>query len=136
MKEPVIRRRWLKAMYLCTAAGAGALGVAMILAPARIAAILRMPHQDAAIFGLVASAYVAFGLLALLGLRAPVRFAPILALQMIYKVVWIATVFLPLAIARQANAYAYLFAAIFFTYVLGDLIAIPFRRLFAPETPS
>ncbi len=135
MTEPTIRYGWLRGMYAYTAAGSGLVGIGMLTAPRQVALLLHMPEQDPAMFGLVASAYVAFGLLGLLGLRAPLRFAPILLLQMLYKIAWIVIVFLPLTARGQAGGYTLALAAVFLTYVVGDLIAIPFADLLSPNKP-
>jgi hypothetical protein len=129
MTEATVRWKWLSGMYVYTAVGAGLLGVAVLLAPNLVVAYLHMPIQDPVVFGIVGSAYVAFALASVLGLRFPLHFIPILILQLIYKSVWLAAVFLPMLISGRPPAYAWLFAAIFVSYVVGDCIAIPFRHL-------
>ena len=127
--EPVdsgIRGGWLKLMYLYTIFGAGLFGLGMLLAPGILISMLGWPLQDPVIFGVVGSVYVAFGLLSLLGLRAPLKFVPLLVLQLSYKTFWFLGVALPLVVKGQFPAHGYLFAAIFLTYIIGDLIAIPF----------
>lgn len=130
MADGDIRWGWLKGMYLYTVAGAGILGLFMLFAPVWLTTQLGMPSQDRFILGIVGSNYVVFGLLAMLGLRWPLRFVPILLLQMGYKITWLLVVMLPHALAGNAPPYAWFFAAGFLSYVLGDLVAIPFRRLF------
>ena len=134
MTDTTIRWKWLNGMYVYTAVGAGLLGVAMLLAPNLVVAYLDMPIQDPVVFGVVGSAYVAFAIASILGLRFPLRFVPVLILQMIYKSVWLVTVFLPMFISGTPPAYAWVFAAIFVSYVVGDCIAIPFRHLLAQES--
>ena len=60
----------------------------MILAPGVLIPMMGFPLQDPVIFGIVGSVYVAFGLLSILGLRAPLKFVSILLLQLSYKVIW------------------------------------------------
>ena len=60
MTDTMIRWKWLSAMYVYTAAGAGLLGLAMLLAPNFVVAYLHMPIQDPVVFGVVGSAYLAF----------------------------------------------------------------------------
>jgi hypothetical protein len=134
MTDTTIRWKWLKAMYIYTAVGAGLLGLAMLLAPNLVVTYLQMPIQDPVVFGVVGSAYVAFACASLFGLRFPLRFIPILMLQLIYKSVWLVAVFLPMLISGTPPAYAWLFAAIFVSYVVGDCIAIPIRQLLARES--
>lgn len=122
---------WLKGMYLYTALGAGGMGLLMLLQPKWFAAQLKMPPPEPVVFGIVASSYLAFGLLALLGLRAPQRFLPLLLLQLTYKSLWLLVVFVPLLLGGQATPYAWLFAAVFVSYVVGDLLVLPLRDLLA-----
>lgn len=123
------RVSWLKGMYLYTALGAGVLGLMMLLLPQWLSAQLQMPSPEPVVFGIVGSSYLAFGLLALLGLRAPLRFVPILLLQLSYKSLWLGAVFVPMWLAGETTPYAWLFALIFLSYVIGDLIALPWRYL-------
>lgn len=122
----------LKCLYWYTILGAGGAGLWLLISPGSFAAGLGMPHQDAFVLGVTGSVWLAFGLVAALGLRAPVAFAPIFLVQLAYKVLWLAVVLVP-RLAREAPPpYAWLFAAIFASYVVFDLIAIPFGRLW-PE---
>ena len=134
MTEATIRWKWLNGMYVYTAVGAGSLGVAMLLAPQLVVAYLQMPIQDPMVFGIVGSAYLAFAMAAILGLRFPLRCVPVLMLQLIYKSVWLVAVFLPTLISGTPAAYAWVLAAISLSYVVGDCIAIPFRQLLAQES--
>ena len=77
--------------------------------------------------------YVAFGILSILGLRSPLKFVPVLFLQLCYKAVWFIGVALRLLVAGQFPVHGILFAIIFASYIVGDLIAIPFSYLFAKE---
>jgi hypothetical protein len=68
-----------------------------------------------------------------LGLRAPLKIAPVLVLQLSYKVIWFVGVILPLLISGQFPPYAILFVAIFASFIIGDLIAIPFPYVYGKE---
>lgn len=128
-----IRWGWLKVMYIYTAAFAGFCGAGMIVAPGTIRSIFRLPEQEPIAFGIVGSVYLAFGLLSLLGLRAPMKFVPVLLLQLCYKLMWFVGVVLPLCVRGQLPSYALPTAIIFATYIIGDLIAIPFRYVLSKE---
>ncbi len=121
---------WLKIMYIYTVLSAGLLGLGVVLTPDYVISMMGWPLQDPVIFGVFGSVYVAFGLVSILGLRSPLKFPPVLLLQLSYKIIWFAGVALPLAVKGQFPAYGYVFAAIFLSYVIGDLIAIPFGYLF------
>ncbi len=121
---------WLKLMYIYTIFVAGLFGVGMIFAPNTVISMFGWPSQDPIVLGVVGSVYIAFGLLSILGLRSPLKFVPILLLQLTYKIVWFLGVALPLVLDGQFPAHGYIFAAIFLTYIIGDLIAIPFSYIF------
>jgi hypothetical protein len=121
-----IRWGWLKFMYIYTALVAGLCGTGMIFVPGTVGSIFGLPDQEPIIFGIVGSVYLAFGLLSLLGLRAPLKFVPVLLLQLCYKSIWFVGVILPLCLKGRFPSYAMPMAVLFATYVIGDLIAIPF----------
>jgi len=85
------------------------------------------------VFGIVGSVYVAFGVLSIFGLRSPVKFAPVLVLQLCYKAIWFLGVILPLLVIGEFPTYAILLAIILATYIIGDIIAIPFSSVFAKD---
>jgi hypothetical protein len=124
-----IRWGWLKGMYWYTFIVAGGFGLGIVLFPDIIRSYFSWPDQDPVVFGVTGSVYLAFGLLATLGLKVPLKMVPILLLQLIYKVVWFIGVVLPLLIAGSFPAYAILHVVIFATFIIGDLIAIPFPYL-------
>jgi hypothetical protein len=129
-----VRWGWLNAMYIYTIIGAGVLGMGMILAPESVKSLFGWPCQDPVIFGIVGSFYISSGLMSILGLRSPLKFSPVLLLQLCYKVIWFFGVLLPLLIKGEMPSYALVYAAIFATYIIGDLIAIPFSYIFARES--
>jgi len=132
-KDDTIRWGWLKGMYIYTIVGAGGFGLGMLVAPEVVKAALRWPVNEPIAFGVIGSVYAAFGLLAILGLRSPLKFAPLLLMQLCYKSIWFIGVLLPLVMTGQFPAYGITMVLIFATYIIGDLIAIPFSSLFAKE---
>ena len=129
-KDITIRWKWLKGMYIYTIITAGGLGVGIILMPEAIKLMLGWPVEEPIAFGIIGAVYVAFGLASILGLLSPLKFVPILLLQLFYKIAWFLGVFLPLVLTAQYPSYGLPTAVIFATYVIGDLIAIPFPYLF------
>jgi hypothetical protein len=77
---------------------------------------------------------LAFGLLSILGLRSPLKFVPVLLIQLCYKSIWFIGVVLPLLVTGHFPSYAIPTVIIFATYIVGDLIAIPFSYAFAKES--
>ena len=133
-KELKVRWGWLKAMYIYTITGAGGVGLGIVVMPDGMRSIFGFPSQDPIVFGLCGSVYVAFGLLSILGLLSPLKFSPILLLQLCYKVVWFIGVILPILFAGKFPNYALIYVVVFATYAIGDLIAIPFSYVFAKQS--
>ncbi|MFO7667730.1 MAG: hypothetical protein R6V76_14000 [Desulfobacterales bacterium] len=133
-KDINVRWGWLKGMYIYTILGAGGFGLGVIVMPDVMRSIFGWPEQDAIVFGVTGSVYLSFALLSILGLRSPLKFAPVLLLQLSYKVVWFIGVVLPLLVVGKFPMYGILHVVIFATYIIGDFIAIPFSYVFARGT--
>lgn len=135
MPESVnVRGGWLKFMYIYTIVGAGIFGLGIITIPNVIKPMFRLPSHDPVVFGILGSIYLSSGVLSIFGLRSPVKFVPILLLQLFYKSIWFVGVFLPLLISGILPGHAIMFAGIFVTYIIGNLIAIPFPLVFAKQS--
>jgi hypothetical protein len=128
-----VRWGWLKFMYIYTIVVAGGFGVGMIFFPEAVQTIFRWPVNEPISFGIVGSVYVGFGLLSILGLRSPLKFAPLLLLQLSYKVIWFVAIILPLLVAGRLPNFAILMSVLFASFIVGDLIAIPFPYVFAKQ---
>ena len=129
-----IRWGWLKFMYIYTIIGAGVFGLGIIIIPNTMISIFGWPNQDPVIsFGVTGSVYLSFALLSILGLKAPLKFVPVLLLQLSYKSIWFVGVILPLLVTGKLQAYSILYIVIYATYIIGDLISIPFPYLFSKE---
>jgi flavodoxin/ferredoxin len=131
-REHAIRWRWLKGMYVYTMLGAGSAGIGILVAPDLTRSMLGLPPQDQLIsFGVTGSVYLAFALVSILGLRDPLAYAPILLLQLVYKTVWVGAVVIPRILAGTLPGHASLPLAIYGTFILGDVVALPFAWLFS-----
>ena len=120
-------------MYIYTIVGAGGFGLGIIVMPNVMRSIFGWPEQDPIVFGVMGSVWLSFALLSVLGLRSPLKFVPVLLLQLCYKVVWFIGVILPILFGGRFPTYALLYVVIFATYIIGDLIAIPFSCVFAKQ---
>jgi len=92
--------------------------------------VFAWPSQDPIVFGITGSVYLAFALLSVLGLKSPLKFSPLLLLQLIYKAIWLVGVIIPKLIAGTLPGSAILITFIYLTYVVGDLVAIPRSYVF------
>jgi hypothetical protein len=128
-----IRWGWLRFMYIYTAIVAGGIGLAEIVVPDRVQSMFGMPAQDAVVFGLGASVFLALGLIALLGIRAPLKYCPVLLVELAYKVIWLCGVVVPLALRGRFPGWSTVQVVVFMTFVVGDLVAIPFRYVFGRD---
>ena len=82
------KARGLRFQYGYTAILATLLGLVIMLFPGFFARVTGIKDQDHTFFGISGAVYTGFGLLSMLGLRQPKKFAPILLLQFTYKMIW------------------------------------------------
>jgi hypothetical protein len=128
-------------MYWYTIIGAGGFGLAMVLFPETVCSLFRWPLQDPIVYGVTGSVWMAFGVISIFGLRSPLKFVPILMMQLCYKSIWFIGVVFPLLVSGTFPLYAILHVVIMGSYIVGDLIAIPFPYVFsrtdtADSTPT
>jgi hypothetical protein len=129
-----IRWGWLTFMYWYTIVGAGGFGLGIITIPDTMRSVFGWPDQDPIVFGITGSVYVAFGILSVFGLRSPLKFVPVLLLQLCYKSIWFIGVIFPLVVSGNFPNHGFLSVVIFATYIVGDCLAIPFSYVFAKQT--
>ncbi|UCG06155.1 MAG: hypothetical protein JSV83_19930 [Desulfobacterales bacterium] len=126
-----IRWGWLKIMYWYTIFGAGGFGLVIIVIPNVMRSTFGWHTQDPIVYGVAGSVWMAFGLLAILGLRSPLKFVPILLMQLCYKSIWFIGVVFPLLATGKFPLYAILHVVVMASFIIGDLIAIPFSYVFS-----
>ena len=131
--KSIVRYGWLKGMYIWTILIAGFFGLSFLFAPTMVQTIMGYPTQEPLLIGICGSVYLAFALVAILGFLSPLKFVPVLLLQLCYKLIWFIVVFLPALIVGSLPSYGWMIAGIFATFVIGDLIAIPFQIVFKRE---
>lgn len=129
--ETNIRWGWLKGMYIYTIVGAGGFGLGIILFPEFIRTTFGWPDQDPIMFGITGSVFLAFAILSVFGLRAPLKFVPVLMLQLCYKSIRFIGIIVPMVVSGRFPGHAILPVVIFASYIIGDLIAIPFKHVFS-----
>jgi hypothetical protein len=121
-------------MYVYTIIGTFILGIWIIFFGDTMANIFAFPPQDKIMHGVAGSMYLSFGVVSIFALFNPIRFVPILLVQMGYKVIWFAFIFIPELIKGNIDTYAILLAIGFATYIIGDILAIPFKMLFSKKS--
>jgi len=130
-RTPSIRTGWLKLLYVYTLLGAGGTGLLILFTPQSFMQFFSMPATEPYFFGAVGSVFLAFAVVAALGLRSPLTFAPMLLVQLLYKIAWFAFVFIPRLLQGSIPFYGWFVAAVFLSYIILDVIAIPFRWVFS-----
>ena len=130
-KEINVRWGWLKVMYWYTIVGADGFGLAMVLFPETVRSLFGWPTQDPIVYGVTGSVWLAFGVMSIFGLRSPLKFIPILMIQLCYKSIWFIGVVFPLLISGNFPLYGILHVFVMGSYIIGDLFAIPFAYVFS-----
>jgi len=124
----------LKIMYILTIILAGGIGLMMLISPSFTMALFSQPAQDLYIYGVAAAIWTAFGLLAILGLRDPIKYMPILLFQFIYKLIWVFAVFLPNIIVGGVRFDTITSLLVFILFIVGDFLTLPFKDFFEKTT--
>ncbi|MCY2982024.1 MAG: hypothetical protein NTY15_00110 [Planctomycetota bacterium] len=134
-----IRFGWIRLLYACTATLGITVGMTMLIAPEFSRKIVgfpfRLPEEDPIVYGALAGIWTTIGFVCLLGLRSPLKFLPIFAIQFFYKFAWFAFVFFPLAAIGEFPAYGWASAIGNLIWMILDIIAIPWGYLFATDDP-
>jgi len=128
-----VRWGWLKAMYLYSAVIAIALGLGILLPPDMMISIFKLPPPEPVMLGITGGADLSVGICCIFALvfKAPLKFAPVLFFQMTYKLLWLLFVILPVLFKGELQGYGWFFLITYFTFVVGDGIAIPFAYIFS-----
>ena len=125
----------LEIWYLCIMVIEIPLGLMMLVVPDLFVDLLQFPKpQDPLIFGVAASVWLAFGILSILGFREPMKYVPVLMFQFTYKVIWFVAVVLPWVLSGPTQIfYGILMIIIFATFVVADIIVIPWKTMLNRE---
>lgn len=126
-----VHPNWLRFMYAYTIVIGGVFGLAFLIMPSTASSLMGFPEEEPIMAGLASSVGVAFAILSIAGLRSPLKFSPVLLLQLTYKAIWFIAVIIPKLAVGQLPSYAIMSSVLYATFVIGDLIAIPFRHLLA-----
>lgn len=103
----------------------------MLVLPELFKSIFHWPVNEPVIFGTYGCMLVTYGTMAILGVKYPLKFLPILLFHLCYKSVWFIAVIIPLLVTGKFPSYAISLCIIFLLTITGDLIAIPFPYVFS-----
>jgi hypothetical protein len=132
-KAVKVHYNWLRIMYAYTILAAGGIGLLYLVSPSTFMSLCGFPSEEPIFAGVAASVYVAFALLAILGLWSPLKFVPVLLMQLTYKLIWFIAIIIPRIIGGNLPSYSIPMVIVFATFIIGDLIAIPFNYIFAKD---
>ncbi len=129
-----IRIGWIRFLYGATAFLGLTVGGAMLLAPDESRKIVGFPYElpvpDPITYGALGGIWAMVGVLCLLGLRDPLQYLPLIAVQLLYKSSWFACVFFPLMIRGEFPDYGWATAVGNLTWILLDCRAMPWGFFF------
>ena len=128
---PKVHPNRLRFMYVYTILTGGILGFALLVAPITMLPTLGMPTEEPFLAGIVYSVWLAEGILSAFGLRSPVKFAPVLLLQLTYKLIWLLAIIIPHLVTEQLPTFSITTSVLYITFIIGDTIVIPWRHIFA-----
>lgn len=134
MKEKLnVRIKGLYFMYYYTIILPGLTGLLVVFKPDFFTTIFQWDSQYHYLIGITGSMWLSFSILSIFALKRPIKFLPVLAFQLSYKVIWLSCVVMPIFIKDGFSVYEMVFALTMLSYVIGDLIVIPFKYLMKRE---
>lgn len=120
----------MKIMYVIAMAGAGMVGVMVLLAPALAQRYIFAGSTTVTPYlRILGALWLALGVVAAFGLSAPLAFSPVLLIQLIYKSVWLTVVAYPALMTGNREPGLVLMAALFTIWVIALTIVTPFDHL-------
>ncbi len=129
-RRTVSGERWLRGIYAANIVAAGIPGLVITLAPDWAAENMFAVPQDPVTFGMLGAIWLAIGLLSAAGLRYPRSFVGLLALQVLYKSIWLIGVALPRIVSGERLDDLVPFGVFFGLVVIFWLIGAPLASLF------
>ena len=120
---------WLRIMYVINIFVNGVLGFALLVAPNQMFSLMGFPAEEPIWAGAGSSISFAGGILYAIGLRSPLKYAPLLLLQLLSWVAYYPAIIIPMLVNGTFPSYATFFAALGVVLLIGDLIVIPWRHL-------
>ena len=126
-----VHPNWLRVMYIVNIVMTLPLGLAFLIAQTKMESFLGWPAQ-LPVFGVGSGAVAAaVGIVAIAGLLSPLKFSGLLVFQIGEKLIWLFVFAAPNAIAGTLPTFAWVLVAIYVPLTVGNLIAVPWKFMFA-----
>jgi hypothetical protein len=126
-----VHPNWLRFMFAVNIFVVGGLALAILIGGQPALTYFGFPTEELIFAGYVPSVMLAYAIMGIIGLRYPVKFAPVLLMQATGKIVWFLAIIIPQLATGSLPAFAVMLSATFIPLIIGDLIAVPWKYLFA-----
>jgi hypothetical protein len=126
-----VHPKWLRFMFAVNIFVVGGLALAILIGGQPALTYFGFPTEEMILAGYVPSVMLAYAIMGIIGLRYPVKFAPVLLMQATGKIVWFLAIIIPQLATGTLPAFALMLGATFIPLIVGDLIAVPWKYLFA-----
>jgi hypothetical protein len=126
-----VHPKWLRFMFGVNIFIVGGLALAILIGRQSMLTYFGFPTEELILAGYAPSVMLGYAIMSIIGMRYPVKFAPVLLLQATAKIVWFLAIIIPQLATGPLPAFAVMLGATFIPLIIGDLIAIPWKYLFA-----
>ena len=126
-----VHPNWLRFMFAVNIFVVGGFGLALLIGGQAAFTYFGFPTEEMIMTGYALSVMVAYAIMGIIGMRFPVKFAPVLLMQATGKIVWFLAVIIPQLATGPLPTFAIMLSATFIPLIIGDLIAVPWKYLFA-----
>jgi len=126
-----VHPNWIRFMFAVNIVVGGGLGLAILIGRQAAFSYFGFPTEELYIGGMVASVMVAYAIMSIIGMFFPVKVYPVLLMQAIEKTVWLLAVVIPQLVTGPLPGFVVMQIAIYIPLTIGDLIAVPWKHLFA-----
>ena len=126
-----VHPNWLRFMFGVNIFVTGGLALAILIGGQPALTSFGFPTEEMMLAGYVPSVMLAYALMGIIGLRYPVKFAPVLLMQATGKIIWFLAIIIPQLATGPLPTFALMLSATFILLIIGDLIAVPWKYLFS-----
>jgi hypothetical protein len=126
-----VHPKWLQFMFGINIFVVGGLALTFLIGRQSALTYFGFPTEELILAGYAPSVMLAFAIMGIIGMRFPVKLSPVLMMQATVKIIWFLAIFIPQLATGSIPGFAVMLAATFIPLIIGDLIAVPWKHLFA-----